>query len=424
MKRLFVSILSYFWGIGVLLPLIFRLITGRYVRDYSGAYYVPDRYMTETTIIITVVIFASILVIVMMPGGKRLRPTYKVGSWYYYLVLFSLIFGRMFTVGISKNAGFVVLNGGLNATLFAYLSMFLEPFTLLLIYLLGTEREINIWGMELLYISYLFICGSRAAALWALVSLMCFFVSSSKYKEYKKQLILMGIACVVVSPLIFVISTQNRNGSAGSNYVEIIDSIVNRCSKLEHGAIPLWEWNMGTYDKELFYQKYGILNQFGFVFDSLIPGSVFVSDTSPNQYYRSCFLGLPEHLAQTRYNSDNMTLPIYFTVKYGYMAGIVFSIILIVFVYIICLRFKDYAISRVMATVVLLELLDYFDWYMVVKRLVDGSLTIMMFWFARKFIKTNVRLVTALKFRKYKCQRRSRIRDEEVWSDVSNIALR
>lgn len=398
MKRFFSCVMIYYWGIGVAIPIIYKLVKGEHIRYFTERALVPDQYMTQAAIILTFVIFASILLIIFLPGkNKRISPKFDYGSWYYYIVIVILIFGRISLVGFGTNAYSASTSGVINGTLYSYSTMFMEPFTLLIVYFVGSKKKINIWLMELAYMVYLFICASRAAALWAMVVLMCFYFASSKWKVYRKQIIILGALLIFIAPYIFIVSTRLRASSAGGNIHDIIFSIVNRCSRLEAAAIPLWEFNTGQYNVELFQSKYGALYQLGFVIDGLIPGNIFTSEAAPCQYYRSIFLGLPKNIAESNYNSNNMTLPVYFIMKYGYLFGIVFAIILIILLYIICKKYERYMFTWLMATSVLLEILDYFDWYMITNRMLNAGLTIFGFYIVRKLFNMRIYLVHRIK---------------------------
>ena len=105
----------YYWGIGVLLPMIYKLVTGEHIRYFSERAFVPDQYMTQAAVILTFVIFASILLIIFLPGkNKRISPKFDYGSWYYYIVIAILIFGRISLVGFGSNAYSASTSGVIN----------------------------------------------------------------------------------------------------------------------------------------------------------------------------------------------------------------------------------------------------------------------------------------------------------------------
>ena len=295
-----------------------------------------------------------------------------------------------------------MISGAYNGTFYAYLKFFFDLQTVFLITLLCQKSKVSLWMSCGLYIAYTMLIQSRAGFLFVFIILMSIIFSSDKIRQYGQK-IKFGIMFVIIfAPVSYVIVTTSRGHNYGGTIDGIIKKIVNRCSRLELAGIPLFEMDRQIYNKEIFYEKYSFIRQIQLSINSLLPGDIFPADVQPNQYYRSTFLGLPEITAKKNYTSINITFPSYLTLKYGMLVAIVISVAVIVGLYYLSLRLEDYTISRIIPVMILMDVLDFFDWAYIMQRVFVIFCTIFFFWLVR-FVtkKIKFRGFIKIRFRRY-----------------------
>ena len=71
MKKIFLFMLSYLWGLTVGVPSAFKFVYGKYPRCYPELGNCPEEYMMYAAIIMSVFTIAGVLLIWVMPIGKQ-----------------------------------------------------------------------------------------------------------------------------------------------------------------------------------------------------------------------------------------------------------------------------------------------------------------------------------------------------------------
>lgn len=378
MKRIFTYCILYFWGLGVVIPYISLLIFGIFnTQLYTD---IPDIYLHKTALVETIVVFTSLIIIRMLPiGNGIIIPKYRIGGWYIYFWLIYYIIGRLRLGNGSIAAAFeATAAGAVNGTLIAYLGLFCDLMYMVFVYFLCVKGKVNYIAIIILYAIYTILCSSRSGLLTIIFILGLTLFVSDKFKNNRKKICLIIFICMLCAPLIFVLSTKNRNSSSGGTYKEVINTIVGRCSQLELGGLALYKYENDSWDEEVFERKYAFDSQMKLIVNSLIPGDMFESDVDPNQYYRTVFLNMPEEEAYNNYTSMNLTLPIYLRLKYGTFLGIGISIIILVVWYVLCSSIKNQVI-QVLFAIGVRDILIFFDWVMIGRLLLTMLLTAIVF---------------------------------------------
>lgn len=397
-KKLFIWMLVYYWSIGVGLPIIYYFFTGKFVRGYGeGLYICPDRYYIYAALLLSVVILICICIIRLSPekNNRINSPQISGFSWYYYAVVLYIIISRLIVVGPANKDSFnAVLSGQYSGTIYSYVRLFLDLGALLIIQIMCTAEKVSIFSSCFLYLLYTLLAQSRQGILFIFIILTCVLSAGRKkdnfsYDEpilhHSRRLIkyLLGGA-ILFAPFLYILTTKSRGHNSGGSISGTIEKIINRCSRLELAGLVLYEKDSGLYNAEVFQRKYGVVNQIKQIVNTIIPGDIFPGDVQPNQYYRTVFLGQSEAFSRKNYVSINTGLPSYLTVKYGYMIAILLSILLIVGLFYVAIRFEKYSISRVIPIMIMTDFLDYFDWVYIFQRLFSICLTIFLFWAIRK----------------------------------------
>ena len=377
-KKIFLWCLVYFWGLGVAIPYISYLIFG--IFNTSIYTYVPDVYLHKTALILTVSVLISILLILAVPTGRGLiEPKYELGNWYIIGLLLFFICSRIRLGNGSVAAAFEATTAGeVNGTFVAYMGLFCDVTYVMFLYFLSVKKNVKYFTILLLYVIYTVLCASRSGLLTIVFVLITVLFASSKFKNQKKKMVLIIFLAIMLSPFVFMFSTSSRNMSAGNDRSKVINTIVGRCSQLEIGGIALYKASNGTWDENVFLEKYGLQEQVKLVINSIVPGDIFDGDVDPNQYYRTVFLETPEQVAHDNYTSMNLTLPIYLSLKYGVILGIILTAIIVFIWYIFCCLIKNQAM-KILYIIAIRDIMTYFDWVMIWRIVFTMTLTAVVF---------------------------------------------
>lgn len=387
MKRLMIWTIISSWLVHVFVPILYKLYYGVYPHHPQGLGYVPDEFETKTAIIISAVYLMSIIFIFMFKiKDKPIIPRKDSPVFYYYIVVF---IAAVMLIRISGGAYSSALTGGLNGSLYAYFLMFFSPQVLFLMYLYSVGGRKNIILFIGAYLIFTLLSFSRQGALFIALNAVgyIFCVKTNGINILKKTIrdtitknkrifIFVATAMVVIAPISFVVSSNNRNTISSDANHTVIETIAARCSCLETSGLALYKYDNDEYDRKVFLNKYGVVNQTARIIDSTVPGTIFNGDVDPNQYFRYIFGYMSYEAARKYYSSVNFMLPIYMIVKYGYVVGIIISILVIAAMSYWILRMKNLNFQVCMACVVLKGTLYYFDWVMIWKDVLIIALTI------------------------------------------------
>ena len=394
MKKLTIWTVLSSWMIYVLVPFAYKSLYGKYPENMNSLGYVPEAYLTKAGIIITGVLFLSILLIALIPGGRRpVVDTIDGGAAYYYAAL-AVYFVLALAAGVRDYNGVVL--GQLNGSLMAYYSMLFYPVVLFLTVFFCVRSKGSLLILVGSYLALTLLTHSRSGAVYLGIYLVGFALTdegaahvkqlgkrvSELTRKYKKQIGLLVLGLIVLAPFIYIYSTHSRgtvSSSAGHSTLELMAA---RCSCLDEAGLALYQREAGLLREDIFREKYGLLHQLGCIVDSTMPGSFFGGDVDPNQYYRAMVGYLSLEDCARYYTSINLTLPIYLVMKYGLFGGIVFSTAMIVGFYLLASRLRSPVWRVALVMLVLREGIYFFDWVMIWKTLLRTALTILVFTLA------------------------------------------
>jgi hypothetical protein len=174
-------------------------------------------------------------------------------------------------------------------------------------------------------------------------------------------MIVLMLIPVLLAPFLFVIATNMRS-STPNTLSYFVNLIIGRVSFIEIGGIELEQYVNGTYNKLVFSDKYGLVNQIKQTINSLVIGDVFSPDAFPNQYWRSVFTGWDLESAKINYTSMNMILPIYLIFKYSFLGGLILFLLLMGLYFRFVCRLQDKVLGMYLATMLFYTLFQFFDW--------------------------------------------------------------
>lgn len=376
MKRLYLFTLIYFLLFRIVAPGVFYILFG-YVDTVETR---PIYYLFLAAGYMALPIIISIVIIMLLPigRGKVKSETGASMSFFYFCVLFSLF--KQYQMGSYENA----LTGVMNGTWIAYASLFMDPQVLLIIYLMTKKQHYNLYMILFAFLIVTIAMSSRQGVLTIVVLLFAMCISTDKFKMYKKQIIFMVLCCVIFAVPIYSYSTMQRSSSAGSGR-QLIRNIVMRCSDLEVTSLALYQRDAGIWKGDIFEEKYSLENQTKLVIDAMLPGSIWEDDVTPNQYYRSIFMGMDVEAAKVNYTSVNLTLPVYFHLKYPFVLSTALSVAIIVLFYIICAMFKRNLFFIVSAYMILFEILMFFDWVQIFRQIEGVAFTCFFYYLVKRF---------------------------------------
>lgn len=376
MKKLYIYMLLFLWGSGVAVPSAWYLIVGHHATIWGT----PDKYLWQVAKLITIVIFISIFVILMLPDFRKRKVEFSFGKSmertansnigvFYALLVIKLVDNLWNSYKSGLTVFQWVLQGGPSGSIMGYLVIFTDLTVLMAMFLLAYKRYFKVIPFIIVYVFYTVVCGSRSGMMWALVILigMLLCVESSVLKVSLKKYLPYVIIGILLMPVLYSLASSLR-GYENYGFEYMVNQIVSRVSLLEDGGVALWKADIGEWNEVLFREKYSLVNQFKCIINSLVPGSVFEQDIWPNLYYRAIFLGESIEQCRNVYCSNFLILPVYLLLKYQLSLAVIVSIMLIVGLYMLLALFEKYAISRICAVYVLVELFEFFDWGFVVDR--------------------------------------------------------
>lgn len=371
MKKAFISILLFYYTLHFLLPGSYFLING-YFNLYAAD--VTDWPATWKGFALnSAMILGSILVIYFLPAPKRkLAPKYyDITKLLYFSILFSVFF--FFMRGGFEGA----ITGNMGGSFTSYVNMFLKSNFVLMAILFYQKKKIRPGLLFFLFLIYTTLQGSRSGAISLFVVFLMYPVFQN-YELYKKKLRRVLLVFLIASPVLFVLATVLvRKADVGVDSEMILNQIAGRMSFLETSMLPIHYKDNGELNLDLFYTKYSLGHQVQLMIDGLIPGSVFEFDVMPNQYYRALFLGYSEEYVMESYTSINLTLPVYLYMYFNEYITVIFSILIIVGYYLLCVKCYHKAIIFLPLLASLYHLLYYFDWVMWFMILFPGILTML-----------------------------------------------
>lgn len=233
--------------------------------------------------------------------------------------------------------------------------------------------------------------GSRASIFKIILFLYLLLPTIDKKKRKKIYRLMFFLFPLSVVAFIFATSVIR-----GENYsiLEYIKLIIGRLSLLDPAAISLGGKLGGGWNSEVFISKYSFLNQMKLVTNTIIPGDIFPYDIHPNLYFRAVYFGNTLEWCNQYYSSMNMTLPVYFCVKYGYIPSVVITVALLVIIYKLIRRTKSYNLSYSLLFIFIYQLLYYFDWVYTFNYLYGILLTLMMLFCWSKITQANKKQIS------------------------------
>lgn len=368
MKNSIIAIVLYFLVLHVFIPGSYYLFNG-FRPIYSDFADLPA--LIKSFFLIVVPLLVSVIILLFIPKRDDIISPNIDGRPITFLFYFSVLF-KLAVVYIT--GGFAAaINGELNGTLANYISIFLNPFTLLLVMLFVQKKRSNIILAVLFYVLSVTLSGSRSG----IISMFfVFFIGFSfvAFKDYKKKLFVFLKYGMLVTPVIFVLATRMRDAEYDLSMDFLLDQIFGRMSTLETSMLPVHYYD-NNLDLEIFYDKYSVWNQLKLGMDAILPGQIFEFDVMPNNYYRFFFLGYDQEFVFENYMSVNLTLPIYLYMKYHYLSGIL-TVLYILGFYKLVICFKKYPLFVIVLLGVFYNVIYFFDWVMVFTQFYTSLLTI------------------------------------------------
>ena len=209
MKKLTIWAILSTWLLYVLVPLLYRGVYGKYPENLNSLGYLPEAYQTRAAIIVTAVLFAGMLLIAVLPGGKRpLVDTVEGGAGYYYAALAVYILLAL-AAGVRDYSN--ALTGNLNGTLMAYYTMFFYPVALFVITLFCVRRKGSLLLLVGSYLLQTLLTHSRSGAVYLGLFLVGFALTvegsgrmrrfgkrtAALARRYKKQIGLLVLGLIL-----------------------------------------------------------------------------------------------------------------------------------------------------------------------------------------------------------------------------------
>lgn len=392
MKKVFISILLFYYTLHFLIPGTYYLING-YVNIYS------DVYDTNATLkgfyLNTFMILGAIAIIMFLPDKK-----YKIEPRFYNLSkLFYLALGFSIGLYILKGGFSGAISGSMSGSGMSYIDLFLKSNAILVAILFYQQRKTRPALLFIVYLIYTMVMGSRSGVISMFVIFLIYplFENYSRYKQQLKRVLLL---MMIISPVLFFVATVFiRKADLGIGTDVILNQIAGRMSFLETSMLPIHYKENGTLNLDLFYAKYSPFHQLEMMIDALIPGNVFEPDIMPNQYYRVLFLGYSEDFVQNVYTSINLTLPVYLYMYFNEFVTVVVAISVLLFYYFLCYRFYNKPYILLPLLLGLYHLLYFFDlvmWFLIIFPSMLTMLTIYGYSIFRKGIVDYFKVKTKL----------------------------
>ncbi|MGE6353885.1 hypothetical protein ACQKCJ_08385 [Flavobacterium sp. NPDC079362] len=375
MKKAVIAIIWYVIILHILIPYLYYFIVG-FTPVYSDIIDYPS--LNKSTLIIIVPLIISVFGLKLISAKHEFVMPIVDGRPINFLYYFSVVFKL---VTFYMTGGFEgMLSGENSGSLSNYISLFLNPFTLLLLLLFVQKRKSNVIFAIFFYVVCVSLSGSRSGII-SIFFVLFIGMAFEVFKYYKVKIQNFLKFGMLLAPILFVYVTISRGFDEIVGFDFIMNQIIGRISTLETSMLPLY-YQSHNLDLTLFYSKYDFWNQLKLSIDTLLPGQIFEFDVMPNNYYRAIFMGYSESFVFENYMSVNLTLPIYLYLKYGYL-GLFFTVLYIVGFYklLVIFRNKPFVIIALLST--FYNLIYFFDWVMVVITLYSSFLTIL---FVKMFI--------------------------------------
>lgn len=375
MKKAVIAIISYVIILHVFIPCIYYFFAG-FTPVYSDLVDYPALY--KAVFLITIPLLLSIFILKIIPVKEDfvmpIIDGYPINFLFYLSVVFKLI--KFYLTGGFEG----LLSGESSGSLANYISLFLDPFTLLLVLLFVQKKKSNVIKAILFYVLYVTLSGSRSGII-SIFFVLFIGMAFEGFKYYKGKLQNFLKIGILIAPFLFIYATISRGLDEIVGLDFIMNQIVGRMSALETSMLPLY-YESHNLDLSLFYSKYDFLHQLKLSIDALVPGQIFEFDVMPNNYYRAMFMGFSESFVFENYMSVNFTLPIYLYLKYSYF-GMLFTVFYIIGFYKLLVFFKDKPFVIIIFLSTFYNLIYFFDWVMVFMTLYSSFLTIL---FVKMFI--------------------------------------
>lgn len=395
MKRLFLTVIFFYWVTTVFVPIVYTVLFGL---EYENMLAAPEYRMKAAVIMTSMLFLASILIFISNGSNDRLEPIIFVPNRYTEVVTIGQIF-LVFILGGGSLSAYAYINwsGQLNGTLINYIELFIEIVPLIIIRLLSENNNKELFAI-VLYVLYTVSKSSRSGVMYVVLFYLCMRIASSKCKGVNvKRLLLVGIGSLS-APFIYFFTSNNRGFDYSDGKV-LLDRIIQRLSCLDCFGRAVQAYELKDYNITLFNEKYSFWKQLRIFINTLVPGDIFESDVWANQYHRSIFSDYTIEWSQTNYMSINLTLPGYLLLKYSVPIAIVLGAVIIYLLYRICDKYKNYNVCRVVAVMGLWELLYFFDWTFVFVRIERIIFTVFAYYEYRKIKETGCIEIGKYRFR-------------------------
>lgn len=392
MKKIFYTMIGIAICLNIVLP--------GCVYSFWGFFYeyfpVDEKYVYISASILTFVLFVFGLTIFFSKHGKKgIESCSEIQMAAFgeneieILFWISMLLNIYNAMRISDFSD--IIGGAANGTLLAYVQFFFDMRflyfgVLLKAYRRGEFRNIILPSAVYLVVTVLY--ASRSGVFWIVFFNICLLASIKTSRYLKKKIIILLLPLCLIAPFIFAFST-NQRGVTENTVSYFAKLIVARLSYIEAGGIELEQYANGTYEEELFREKYGLENQAKQVINSALPGDLFEYDVQPNQYWRAIFAKWNPEACVQYYSSMYMMFPIYMILKYGYVLGILFSVIILYVLYVLICRIKNKILACFMASYFFYSFFEFFDWSYHFRDLLTFLLTILAvrtLYFLRKKI--------------------------------------
>ncbi len=399
MRKLTIWMIVSSWIVGILIPVVYKIIYGEYPGNIQSLGFFPEEYMTKAALIITFSFFVSIIMIWLLPTKKKpIIGTINASNKYYYFAI-TIYLILEFKAGIFNYGG--VITEGTSGSFVSYYSMLFYPITLFVIYLFCIKDHGSVFVLSATYLIMTLLSRSRSGAMYIGILLIGFILivddgEAAELKaqirnlsrKYKRKIMCIVIAMAILAPMVFVVSTNARGSLVSNESQTAIETIAARCSCLDEAGQALYVYDTNIMGMNIFKEKYGLFHQIGLIIDGTVPGNLFFGDVDPNQYYRSMVGYMSMQDAAKYYCSVNLMLPIYLILKYGLVLGLILSILIVVVFFIIISKLRNPIWKIVLVTLVLPDILSFFDWVVIWRSFLKCGLTIITFQSLSKIIMT------------------------------------
>lgn len=359
MKKVFISILSFYLVFHFIIPGLFFLYDNNNFNTYTNV--ADNQAILKGFILNAITIIGAIIIIILLPqrsGAEKIQSKfYKLTPLFYISILFSIVYFFM-------SGGFEgKITGGTLGSVFNYIQLFLNPYMILLCVLFFQKKRFNAVLMFLIYLVFTTLLGSRSGFISLFIVFLMYPIFSN-YQLYKKNIKRLLLSLAIISPILFLLATiLIRKADIPLTPDIIARMIMGRLSFLETSMLPI-HYKDANDSLGIFYEKYSVINQLKLIVDALFPGNLFGGDVMPNQYYRAAFMGYPISFVVSVYTSINITLPIYLYMYLGSFFACVFGIGILVLYYKLWVMSAKYMFIFIPLLASLYHLLYFFDWVM------------------------------------------------------------